>query len=61
MNDFNCEIQRNIKGLTGRWFMNKRPDDGHNNVVIILFLVNHPLGDTPGVKYYLTDYTRHYR
>ena len=27
MGDFNCEIQRNIQGVSGPWFMNKRADN----------------------------------
>ena len=30
MGDFNCEIERNIQGCTGKWLMNQRPDDGHS-------------------------------
>ena len=29
-----CEPQRNISGLTGKWFMNKSPDDGHSNDLV---------------------------
>ena len=36
MGDFNCELQRNVQGCTDRWFMNKRPDDGHSSQVIDL-------------------------
>ena len=36
MGDFNCELQRNVKGCTGRWLMNQRPDDGHSNQVLDL-------------------------
>ena len=36
MGDFNCELQRNVQGCTGRWFMNKRPDDGHSDQVLNL-------------------------
>ena len=36
MGDFNCELQRNVQGCTGRWFMNKRPDDGHSTQVMEL-------------------------
>ena len=31
MGDLNCELQRNVPGCTGRWLMNKRPDDGHSD------------------------------
>lgn len=34
--DFNCEIQRNVSGCTGRWFMNRRPDGGHSENVVNL-------------------------
>ena len=36
MGDFNCEIQRNIEGVSGKWFMNKRPDDGHSKDLVHL-------------------------
>ena len=36
LGDFNCELQRNVQGCTGRWFMNKRKDDGHSDKVIEL-------------------------
>ena len=36
LGDFNCELQRNVKGCTGRWLMNKRPDDGHSEQVMDL-------------------------
>ena len=36
MGDFNCELQRNVAGCTGRWFMNKRPDKGHSAQVMSL-------------------------
>ena len=36
MGDFNCEIERNIQGCTGRWFMNTRPDDGHSSDIVSL-------------------------
>ena len=34
--DFNCELQRNVQGCTGRRFMNKRTDDGHSSKVMEL-------------------------
>ena len=34
MGDLNCELQRNVQGLTGRWFMNTRPDDGHSDAIL---------------------------
>ena len=36
LSDFNCELQRNVSGCTGRWLMNRRPDDGHSNEVLDL-------------------------
>ena len=36
LGDFNCELQRNVNGCTGRWLMNKRPDDGHSKQVMDL-------------------------
>ena len=36
LGDFNCELQRNVPGCTGRWLMNRRPDDGHGEKVINL-------------------------
>lgn len=36
MGDFSCELQRNVQGCTGRWFMNKRSDDGHSEQVMDL-------------------------
>ena len=36
LGDFNCELQRNVQGCTGRWLMNKRPDDGHSTQVMDL-------------------------
>ena len=36
LGDFNCELQRNVQGCTGRWFMNRRPDDGHSAQVMNL-------------------------
>ena len=36
MGDLNCELQRNVQGCTGRWFMNKKPDDGHSKNVLSL-------------------------
>ena len=36
MGDLNCELPRNIQGYTGRWFMNKRHDDGHSADIISL-------------------------
>ena len=40
MGDFNCELQRNVQGCTGQWFMNRRPDDGHSDKVMDLLRVN---------------------
>ena len=34
MGDLNCELQRNVQGCTGKWMMNKRPDDGHGPKVL---------------------------
>ena len=34
MGDFNCELQRNIKGCTGKWLMNKRADNGHSKELV---------------------------
>ena len=31
MGDMNCELQRNVPGCCGKWFMNKRPDNGHSD------------------------------
>ena len=36
MGDFNCELQRNVQGCTGKWLMNKRPDNGHSKDIISL-------------------------
>ena len=36
MDDFNCELQRNVQVCTGRWFMNTRPDKGHISLVMSL-------------------------
>ena len=36
MGDFNCELQRNVPGCTGKWLMNKRPDKGHSARMISL-------------------------
>ena len=36
MGDFNCELQRNIPGVTGQWLMNKRPDNGHSKDLVNL-------------------------
>ena len=36
MGDFNCELQRNVAGCTGRWVMNKRADKGHSSQVMSL-------------------------
>ena len=36
MGDLNCELQRNVQGCTGRWLMNKRPDNGHGPKVLTL-------------------------
>ena len=36
MGDLNCELERNVQGCTGRWLMNKRPDDGHSSKVMDL-------------------------
>ena len=36
MGDLNCELPHNIQGCTGRWFMNKRHDDGHSSNSISL-------------------------
>ena len=32
--DFNCQLQRNVEGLTGKWAMTKRPDNGHGEKVL---------------------------
>ena len=34
MGDFNCELQRNVPGCTGKWLMNKKPDNGHSSRVL---------------------------
>ena len=36
MGDLNCELPRNIQGYTGKWFMNKRHDDGHSSELLSL-------------------------
>ena len=36
MGDFNCELERNVQGCTGRWLMNTRPDNGHSADIISL-------------------------
>ena len=36
LGDFNCELQRNVPGCTGRWCMNQRPDNGHSEEVMDL-------------------------
>ena len=36
LGDFNCELQRNVQGCTGKWLMNRRPDDGHSDKVLNL-------------------------
>ena len=33
MGDLNCEIMRNIPGCSGKWFMNRRHDDGHGEAI----------------------------
>ena len=40
MGDLNCELQRNVQGCTGRWFMNQRPDDGHSEEILELMRAN---------------------
>ena len=40
LGDFNCELQRNIEGVTGQWFMNKRPDNGHSNNLVQVMRTN---------------------
>ena len=42
MEDFNCELERNVQGCAGRWLMNTRPDDGHNTKIMD-FLRSHDL------------------
>ena len=34
--DFNCQLQRHVKGCTGKWCMTTRPDNGHGNKVLDL-------------------------
>ena len=34
--DFNCQLQRHVKGCTGKWCMTKRPDNGHSEDVLEL-------------------------
>ena len=36
MGDLNCELQRNVPGCTGKWFMNKHPDNGHGSRILSL-------------------------
>ena len=36
MGDLNCELQRNVPNCTGKWLMNKRPDNGHSESVLSL-------------------------
>ena len=33
---FNCELQRNVQGCTGKWSMTERADGGHGNEVMNL-------------------------
>ena len=34
--DFNCQLQRNVEGCTGKWSMTQREDGGHGNKMIDL-------------------------
>ena len=34
--DFNCQLQRHVKGCTGKWCMTVRPDNGHGEKVLEL-------------------------
>ena len=42
MGDFNCELQRNVQGCTGKWLMNRNPDKGHGTRVLS-FMRTHDL------------------
>ena len=42
MGDLNCELERNVQGYVGRWFMNKCPDDGHS-VNVMSLMCSHDL------------------
>ena len=32
--DFDCELQRNVPGFTGKWMMNRKQDNGHDSRVL---------------------------
>ena len=36
MGDLNCELQRNVKGYTGKWCVTKRKDNGHGEEILAL-------------------------
>ena len=36
MGDLNCKLQRNVPNCTGKWLMNKRPDNGHGESILSL-------------------------
>ena len=36
MGDFNCQLRRNVSGVTGQWCMTKKPDNGHGEAMLEL-------------------------
>ena len=38
--DFNCQLRRNVPGCTGQWSMTKRPEQGHEELILDLMREN---------------------